>query len=85
MENKVQDVGKNVTLIKIHYLKKESTRKTLMVFYRLKCFITNGLEGCGIPFDLEFLRHLIEVVRGFEFSPNRKNYRHKNFQDVQGY
>ena len=56
-----------------------------MVFYRLECLIMNGLEGSSIPFELEFLRHSIWVVRGFEFSPNRKNYRHRIFQDVQGY
>ena len=56
---KVQDVAKNVTLIKIEYLKKDSTGKTLMVLYSLKCLIMNGTGGSGIPFELEFLRHLI--------------------------
>ena len=51
---KVQDVVKNVTLIKIPYFKKDSTRKTLMVFYRLKCLIKNGLEGSVHLSNLNF-------------------------------
>ena len=50
-----------------------------MVFLQTEMSVMNGLEGSGIPFELEFLRHSILVVRGFEFPSNCKNYCHKIF------